>query len=91
MTEKLNEKAFASALMTISALFYVVCAIFFKLAPHASLVFFSGMFHGIDITKIAVTTAPSLRGVVLGLAEIIFVSYVAGWAFAALYNRMLEK
>ena len=91
MTEKLNENAFASALMAISALFYVACAVLFTIAPQASLGFFSRMFHGIDITKIAAANAPSLGNMVLGLAEIVFFSYAAGWAFAALYNRMLEK
>jgi 2TM family of unknown function (DUF5676) len=91
MSEKLNEKAFASALMAISALLYTACAVLFTIAPQASLGFFSRMFHGIDITKIATATKPSLGSVALGLAEIVLATYIIGWTFAALYNRLLEK
>ncbi len=90
LNQELNPKAVSFSLAIISGVSYLLCAIFFALAPQTALNFFKGMFHGLDITKIAASSVP-LFSVVIGFVEIVVFSLIAGWLFAVIYNYLLKK
>ncbi len=90
LNHELNPKVVSFSLAIISGITYVLCAVFFVLAPQATLGFFKEMFHGIDITKIAVPSVP-LGSAVFGFVEIVVFSLIAGWLFAAIYNYLLKR
>lgn len=89
MADKLDSKALALALAAVSGISYVLCAVLFAIAPAAALGIFRNLFHGIDIGKIA--GAMPLENALAGFVEIIIMSLIAGWAFAAVYNYLLAK
>lgn len=87
MTENLSQKRVALTLAIISGMLYIVCAVLFAVAPELTLKFFSKIFHGIDITRIASTTIP-LSSTLIGFAEIVVFSLIVGWLFAVIYNKI---
>ncbi|MEK7062735.1 MAG: DUF5676 family membrane protein, partial [Patescibacteria group bacterium] len=67
---------------------YLACAILVAIAPTWTVNVLGALFHGIDISKIAM--AQSLGRTALGLVEIIILGLVAGWLYAKTYNSMKE-
>jgi len=90
MTEKLNSKVVSFSLAIIFGIIYILCTLFFAMAPQLTLSFFNVMFHRIDITKIASTPVP-LGSAIFGFIEIVVLSLIAGWLFATIYNYLLNK
>ena len=90
MTDRLNPKVVAFSLAGVSAISYVACATLFAIAPLATLGFFKNMFHGVDITKIAVTNV-SLENTITGFVAVTLLSLAFGWLFAVLYNYLLAR
>ncbi len=90
MAEKLKPKVFALSLAGVSGIVYIICAVLFAIAPKPTLGLFRDMFHGIDITKIARDGVP-FGNTVAGFFEVVVLSLVVGWLFAAVYNYLLGK
>lgn len=90
MKNKLNPKAVSFSLASVAAILYIICAIFFAIAPGLTLTFFKDMFHGLDITKIARTGTP-IGSVTAGFVEIVISALVIGWLFTVIYNWLLVR
>lgn len=89
MPDDLNPKIAAKSLAITSGIVYLICALLVTIAPRITLNIFSYMFHGIDLTKIAMMPTLGLE-TILGLIEIIIVTYFIGWLFAKIYNYFLN-
>lgn len=89
MANKLNPKVVSSSLAAVFGILSLACALLLAVAPTASLNFFGSIFHGIDISKIAVPV--TLSGVLTGLIAIIIVAFVGGWLFAIIYNYLSDR
>jgi hypothetical protein len=87
MADKLNAKRVGYSLAAVAGIIYLVCAILVAVAPVWTVSFFGALFHGIDITQIAVAPV-SLANTILGLIEIIVLGFVAGWLFVKVYNSL---
>lgn len=87
MAEKLNPKVVSFSLAFVSGIVYILCAIFFTIAPQTTLNISKYMFHGIDITKIANTPIP-WSDTIIGFIEIVMFSLILGWLFATIYNKI---
>lgn len=88
MANKLNPKIVGLSLAGVAGIFYVICAALVALAPAVAMGVFKHLFHGIDITQIARTAVP-FESTIIGLVEIVVLSFVAGWLFATIYNYLL--
>lgn len=84
----LNEKTVALSLSAASAVLSILCAAILLAFPW-SMKFFASIFHGIDITQIAVPI--TAEGVVTGLVAIIIAAFVTGWLFAMIYNYFSKR
>ena len=72
------------------ALVYVLCAFFVFAAPQAAVRFFSLWFHGLDLTKIAITTTPSIFSLFFGFLSSILTAAILTAVFVQLWNRFQE-
>lgn len=85
---KLNEKALASASGIFTGIIYVFCAAGVALFPGFAKALTVSWFHGVDLGKIW-TGAP--RGnFILGFLSAVILSWLAGWLFAKLYNKLIK-
>lgn len=85
---KLNETAWANTSAILIAIIYIVCAAFIAGAPEFSKSVAESWFHGIDLSSIW-TGAP--RGnFVVGLLSAVVASWLTGWAFAWIYNKLAK-
>ncbi|MBS3082056.1 hypothetical protein J4416_03955 [Candidatus Pacearchaeota archaeon] len=87
MTEKLNVKRTANALGVTAGIISLVCYILILIAPVGTISFFGAIFHGIDMSKIAVESVSVGNGL-LGVIEAIILGWIIGWLFAKIYNSM---
>ena len=87
MTEKINANNVGLALSGVMGVLSVVCALLLVLIPGFTLNFFSNIFHGIDITQIAKTSV-TFGEFLIGLVEVLIGSYLIGWVFAKMYNKL---
>ena len=87
MTEKLNVKRTANALAVTAGIISLVCYILILIAPVGTVSFFGAIFHGIDMSKIAVESVSVGNGL-LGVIEAIILGWIIGWLFAKIYNSM---
>jgi len=90
MSDKLNPKIVSMSLASVAGIVYILCAIFFAIAPLTTLSFFKDIFHGVDLTQLARTTI-SFGNTVAGFVEIVVSALVTGWMFAVMYNYLLTK
>ena len=82
----------ANAAAATVAVVFVVCRLAFLLAPELSLAISKTWFHGIDISKIAATSAAADPGsFILGLVTSIAAAWAVGYLFANLYNYFVKK
>jgi len=86
MAEKLNARKVAYSLAGVSGIIYIICAILVAISPSGTVMVFSYMFHGIDISQIS--TTPTLSGTIIGLVEIVILALIVGWLFAKIYNKI---
>ena len=85
---KLNEKAFANASGAVTGVVYLVCAFGVSAFPEFSKALAQSWFHGFDFSSIWIG-AP--RGnFVLGLVSAVVGTWLVGWAFAWLYNKLAK-
>jgi len=85
---KLNEIAWANASGVLVGIVYVFCSLAIALFPDLSLTIAQSWVHGIDFG--VVWTASPRGNFLLGLITAVGLSWVAGWIFAYLYNRLAK-
>lgn len=85
---KLNEKALANTSALLVGIVYIVCAFLVAVFPDLFRVIAESWFHGIDLGEIW-TGAP--RGnFIVGLITAASGSWLTGWAFAWIYNKLVK-
>ena len=87
MADKLNVKKIALSLAIVSAILYIICALFIAVAPGFTINLFSNLFHGVDISQIAKSSF-SIGSTLIGLIEVIAYALIAGALFAWIYNKL---
>jgi len=81
-----NVSKFAAAGMITSVILYSVCALILYFYPSHAMKMVSAVHHLMDSsTSIA---RLELKAFILGLVQVAVSSYVAGYLFAYLYNRL---
>lgn len=83
---KLNELSLANASAILMGGFYVFCALAVALLPDFSKAVATSWFHGIDLG--AIWTGGPRGNFLLGLVSTVVLSWLAGWAFAWVYNKL---
>lgn len=86
---KLNEQTFANALAVLTGIVYVVCAILVALFPGFFKIVSQSWFHGIDLDLI--WTGSPRGNFIFGFITAVIGAWLAGWAFAWLYNQFTKK
>ncbi len=86
MKDKLNTKKLTLSLAVVTGIVSTACALLIAIAPGATMGLFGSIFHGIDITKIAV--AFSWGSAILGIIVATALASVTGWLFATIYNKL---
>ena len=85
---KLRPKAIALAFAILSAIFYITCFVIILFGGDSAIRFFNLFFHGIDLTSIQ--SSPSIANGIIGLIISLIISYIAGYAFAIIYNKFAK-
>lgn len=85
---KLNEKALANASAVLVAIIYAGCALFVAVLPDFSKAVAGSWFHGIDLDSI--WTGTPRGNFVLGFVSSVVLAWLAGWAFARVYNKFAK-
>ena len=85
---KLRETAWANALAGTMGFVYVACALLVGLFPEVSKAVAVSWFHGFDLGKI--WEAAPRGNFVLGLITATAGSWVVGYLFAWLYNKLVK-
>lgn len=85
---KLNEMALANASAILMGIVYVACALAVAVLPDLFRAVAASWFHGIDLGPI--WTGGPRGNFLLGLVSTVVLSWLAGWAFAWLYNKLLK-
>jgi hypothetical protein len=86
----LNERAFANSLAVLTAALYVFFAVLALVAPRLFQVLFDAQFFGANVASLFPKVRPSAASLVT-LVLMIGMSWVAGYAWAALYNRFARS
>ena len=86
MKDKLSPKKVSLSLAFVTGIVSIVCVLLISIAPEATLKLFGAIFHGADITKIAV--AISLGRAILGTVVAIVLALITGWLYAIIYNKL---
>lgn len=82
----------ANAIAVTVGVLYVICRVLVLLAPDLFLAITGTWFHGIDISKIAATSAAADPGsFVLGLITSAGGAWLVGYLFAYIYNYFVKK
>ena len=90
MKHEPNTTANAAA-VTVGVL-YVICRVLVLLVPDLFLAITGTWFHGIDISKIAATSAAVDPGsFILGLVTSVVAAWAVGYLFASSYNYFIKK
>lgn len=87
---KCNPSASANAAAVTTAVIYVVCALFFMIAPGLSMAITKTWFHGIDISLIDARTI-TFGSFILGLVSATAGAWLVGYLFTVIYNKFIEK
>lgn len=85
---KLNEKAWANASAVFIGIVYVFCALAVVLFPGIAKNVAGSWFHGIDLGLI--WTGGVRSNFLLGLVTAVGLSWLVGWLFAWLYNKLAK-
>jgi len=86
MAEKLSAKRVSLSLAYVAGIVSAVCALLLALAPKATTQLFGSVFHGLDISKIAV--AITWGSAILGIVVSFVLALIIGWLFAVIYNNL---
>ena len=87
MKERLSVKRTANALAVTAGIISLVCYLLILITPAGTVNFFGAIFHGIDMSKIAVESV-SIGNGMLGVIEAIILGWIMGGLFAKIYNSM---
>lgn len=85
---KLNVSAWANTSGIFMGIVYVFCSLAIALFPEISRVVAQSWIHGIDLS--VVWTGSPRGNFLLGLVTAAGLSWVAGWLFAWLYNKLIK-
>jgi uncharacterized protein DUF5676 len=85
----LNKLAFANSLATLTAVLYVLFAILALVAPRVFQILFDAQFFGANVASLFPKVQPSPASLVT-LVLMIGMSWVVGYAWAWLYNRLAK-
>lgn len=91
MVNKLDVKTTALAVGTTAAVLYILCVVFYTLAPELANSFFADISHGIDITPLIRTTPVPLSSTIAGFVEITISGFLVGALFAKIYNYFVKR
>jgi len=86
VAEKLNVKRVSLSLAYVTAIVSIICALLLAIFPNGGMRLLGSIFHGLDISKIAV--AITWSGAILGTIVAIVLALIAGWLFAKIYNSI---
>lgn len=86
MAKELSPKRVSLSLAYVTAIVSIVCALLLTIAPKLTMNVFGSIFHGADISKIAV--AVTLPNAVLGTIVAAVIALIIGWLFAVIYNKV---
>ncbi len=84
---ELNKNKFALAASFTMGAWYLVCALLVALAPDLAMTLFSWMVHLVNLQAADLTWTAFFAG----LVEILVLSYLTGWVFAAAHNWAAKK
>ena len=85
MKEKLSPKRVSLSLGIVVGILSLVCALLLAIFPEGTLKLFGSIFHGIDITQIAIPI--TLNGAILGTIVVTILALIIGWLYAIIYNK----
>ena len=85
---KLNETAWANSIAISTGIIYVACAAFVAILPDISKTVMQSWFHGINLE--ALWTGAPRGNFVLGLITAVIGTWLVGYLFAWLYNRLAK-
>lgn len=88
--EELNKKAVGLTLGITSAIVYLICAVWYVIAPKSLISYGNYLFHGIDLSSIASKTI-TFSSAIIGLILIFISGYLIGILFAGLFNYFNKK
>jgi hypothetical protein len=86
----LNSVALANALTATTLALYVVCRIVAQLAPGFLFTIAQSWFHTFDLTTRG-QSGMDLFAFIFGAVVLAILTWVFGYAFAQLYNRLAKK
>lgn len=87
---QLQSKKFALAAAGTGAILYLACAILVAIAPEFAVNLFGNLFHGITMETLAAPDTMTVGRVLIGLIQVVIYTYLLGWVFAALYNKLTK-
>ncbi len=82
----LSPKRVSLSLAIVTGIVSIVCALILAIAPEGATKLFGSIFHGLDISKIAV--AITWSNAILGTIVAIVAALIIGWLFAVIYNKI---
>ncbi|KKR57712.1 MAG: hypothetical protein UU05_C0024G0017 [Candidatus Curtissbacteria bacterium GW2011_GWA1_40_47] len=86
----MKEQALANAFAVIIAAIYVICAAWVVIARDSFMAFSGNWIHGIDLETLPYIS-PNTGGLIFGFVTAVAAGWVAGYAFAWLYNKFSKK
>ena len=85
MNEKLNARRVGLTLAVVGGILSLACLLLIVIFSDTAISFFGYIFHGIDVSSIMVSEI-AFSGAIIGVIEVIVISFIAGWLFAKVYN-----
>lgn len=87
MAQKLSAKHVGSTLAITGGIISLVCLLLIAIFKESAVTLFGYIFHGIDMTQIMVTEI-AWGSAIIGVIEVVILSFVIGWLFAKIYNSV---
>jgi uncharacterized protein DUF5676 len=84
--EKVNTVGVGIALAVTFAFLSALCAVFFAIAPDATVNFFNAFMHGLDLNAVRSTAPVTFGRVLYGIVGLAIIGFIAGFVFAWTYN-----
>lgn len=88
VVDKLSVKRVSLSLAYVTAIVSIVCALLLAIFPEGSMSLLGSIFHGLDISQIAV--AITWSSAILGTVAAIVLALAIGCLFAKIYNSIRE-